>query len=330
MVRVTHYLRRPQPGVFSVERLYEDVRAWLPADIQVSVCVNRFLSRGLFRRLYDLCRAIRYRSEINHVTGDVHYLTYLLPRRRTLLTILDCVALERTRGIKHWLLWFLWYWLPEKRCGRIVVISEATRQSVLRYLRCDPDKIRVIYIMVSDEFQPSPKSLAVAQPTLLHIGITPNKNLERHAAALEGSGYKLIIVGRLSEAQRAVLLRYDVEYENYMDLDRAALVKLYQQCDALLFASTYEGFGLPIIEAQAVGRPVITSNLWSMPEVAGGAACLVDPFDVTSIRAGIDRVFGDMAYREELIDRGFENVKRFAPSIIAGQYAELYREMAKR
>ena len=76
-----------------------------------------------------------------------------------------------------------------------------------------------------------------------------------------------------------------------------------------------------------VGRPVVTSNLWSMPEVAGNAACLVDPLDVASIRAGICRVIQDSAYRERLVEAGFENVKRFQVETIAAQYANLYRSV---
>ena len=116
-------------------------------------------------------------------------------------------------------------------------------------------------------------------------------------------------------------------FKNIFDLSREELVEQYQRCDLLIFASTYEGFGLPIVEANAVGRPVVTSNLWSMPEVAGNAACLVDPLDVASIRAGICRVIQDSAYRERLVEAGFENVKRFQVEGIAAQYANLYRSV---
>src|SRR5690606_29268410 len=93
------------------------------------------------------------------------------------------------------------------------------------------------------------------------------------------------------------------------------------------FASTYEGFGMPILEAQAVGRPVLTSAAASMPDVAGDAAWLVDPFDVEAIRDGLQRMLAEPGLRERLIDRGFRNVGRFTPAIVAAAYARLYRSL---
>jgi glycosyltransferase involved in cell wall biosynthesis len=84
---------------------------------------------------------------------------------------------------------------------------------------------------------------------------------------------------------------------------------------------------MPIIEAQWVERPVVTSNCSSMPEVAGAAACLVDPFDVGSIRAGILRVINDEPYRERLIELGRENRERFSLAQVAHQYGALYERV---
>lgn len=327
---MTHFLRRPGSDAYSLERVYEDVRAYLPADIQVSTWTSRFLSRGLFGRVYDIMRARYHQGDVNHVIGDVHFLTYLLDRRRTVLTILDCVSLERLRGIKRWLLWLLWYWLPEKRCAVIVVISEATRQQVLRHLRCNPEKVTVIYCNVSEEFRPVRRPFNVSRPRLLQVGTKEHKNLERVVAGLEGIDCELIIIGPLSDAQIRALKRHRVPYENYENLSREELLEQYVRCDMVVFVSTYEGFGLPIVEANAVGRPVVTSNTWSMPEVAGQAACLVDPDDIASIRAGIYRVIEDAAYRERLVQNGFENVKRFHVETIAAQYAALYRSVHAR
>ena len=118
-----------------------------------------------------------------------------------------------------------------------------------------------------------------------------------------------------------------IEYSSVADISGAEIVREYERSDMLAFVSTYEGFGLPILEANAVGRPVITGNILSMPEVSGKAACLVDPYRIEDIRAGILRVIDDDAYREQLIAYGRENVKRFSARTIAKQYALLYEEL---
>jgi glycosyltransferase involved in cell wall biosynthesis len=100
----------------------------------------------------------------------------------------------------------------------------------------------------------------------------------------------------------------------------------YLNSDILVFASTYEGFGMPIIEAQACGVAVVTSNLSSMPEVGGKeSAVYVDPYDVLSIRNGVLKLMQEVSFREQVIARGFENVKRFDPATISNMYLELYR-----
>jgi glycosyltransferase involved in cell wall biosynthesis len=93
--------------------------------------------------------------------------------------------------------------------------------------------------------------------------------------------------------------------------------------------STYEGFGLPLVEAQAVGRPVLSSNVGPIPEVAGGGALLVDPTSVRDIRDGLDLLIRDHDVRDRLVYTGLSNVKRFRKANVASQYAALYDEMRR-
>ena len=99
----------------------------------------------------------------------------------------------------------------------------------------------------------------------------------------------------------------------------------YQQSDIILFPSLYEGFGLPIIEGQKAGRPVITSNISPLSDIAGGAAHLVNPLDHLSIRKGVQKVIDDNEYRESLCVAGLKNVKKYSSEKIAEAYLELYK-----
>ena len=162
---------------------------------------------------------------------------------------------------------------------------------------------------------------------ILHVGTDPNKNLHRVARALSGIQCQLVVVGRCDAASEGALRSAGVNWVGRTNVTDADMPSIYAQADMVLFASTYEGFGMPIIEAQATGRPVVTSRVTAMPEVAGEGACLVDPYDVASIRSGVSRVLDDASYRDYLVYRGFENVRRFEPRLIASQYARLYEEV---
>lgn len=324
---VIHFMRRPRPNMFSIERVYQDVRTDLPDDCHATVWTCGNFSNGFWPRLQDAVRARGQQADVNHVTGDVHYLALLLDPQRTVLTVHDLVSLGRLRGLKRWVFWLVWYWAPVRLSRLVVVISQSTRRQLLESVRCDPAKIRVIHNPVSDEFRPAPRPFDPLCPKILLVGTNPNKNIERVAEALSGIPCRVTIIGAPSAAQIEALARHGVDHEAWAGLSLEALVEQYVQSDMLVFASTYEGFGLPIVEAQAVGRPVVTSNILSMPEVAGDAACLVDPFDVASIRAGIVRLIQDAAYRGRLVEAGFHNAARFRGDAVAEAYAAVYREV---
>ena len=326
-MKVTFYHRKPAFGCFSVEKLFSDVRASFSDEIKYKVVVNRFFSRGVIRRLLNAVKAILYQGDINHITGDVHYISYFLRKKKTVLTILDCGAFEYLQGIKRKIFFYLWFWLPEKRVSVITVISESVKKELLQILECDPNKIRVIYCCISKLYKRKPKIFNQETPVILMIGVTENKNIYRTVDALNNINCYLNIVGNLAADQKQYLDNSGLQYETFTNLNEDEMVKMYEQADMLVFASTYEGFGLPIIEANAVGRPVVTSNVLSMPEVAGNSACLVDPYDVDSIRKGILKVIEDKEYREELVESGFINMDRFSAKKISTQYEDLYREM---
>ena len=326
-MRVVHFQRRFQPGYYSLERLFHDVRQAMPDGVACTLHVCPFVSRGFWKRLGNILDAPFHQGDANHITGDVHYLAFLLRKKRTLLTIPDCASLDRLTGWRRAVLRFFWYTLPVRRAGLVSVISEATKAELLRHVACDPAKVRVVHCCVSPTLQRDPRPFNAARPRVLQLGTGKNKNLLRVAKALAGIPCHLEIVGRLDTEQLQALQTHAIDYSTRVGLSDTDIAAAYRACDLVVFASTYEGFGLPIVEANVVGRPVVTSRLLSMPEVAGHAACLVDPFDVASLRAGIRQVIDDTAYRERLIENGYRNAARFAREAIARQYVKLYQEL---
>jgi len=328
-IRITHFMRDRRIHARSIERVYEDVRAAIPDDCTVVEWVCKNPSKGLLGRLQDAWNARRAQTRVNHVTGDTHYLTFFLDHKQTVLTIHDLGSFQNSKGFKRFILYWFWFWLPVRFARVVVVVSEKTRRVLLDAVKCESDKVVVVHNPVSDEFQFHPKKFNSAHPRILQVGTAPNKNLERIVEAIAGIDCTLTIIGPLTSAQKKTLGHYQIKYENHVGLSRLALLAQYVEADLLMFVSTYEGFGLPIIEGNAVGRPVITSALEPMSEVAADAACLVDPYDANAIRAGLMRVITDDSYRKAMIFAGYRNAQRFRASVVAARYAEIYRKIAQ-
>jgi len=327
---VTYFQRKRFPnGNFSVEFIFDDVRSRLAEKIEAKVAISSYHTQGIVKRILNIFEAYFRQSQVNHITGDIHYVGLLFHSKKTILTILDCGFMEGRGKTASFLLKLFWLYLPIKKAKFITAISEYTKNDILKYVDCNPEKIKVIPVAISTNFDLVAKEFNVHKPELLQIGGAPNKNLTRIIEAIKDMDIHLVIIGLLAETNRILLDKYHISYSNYVNLSSEQILERYISCDILLFPSTFEGFGMPILEAQAVGRPVITSNLCSMPEVGGDGVCLVDPFDVDSIKAGVSKVISDSIYRENLIEAGKQNVKRFHPDLIANMYFELYQAICK-
>jgi glycosyltransferase involved in cell wall biosynthesis len=278
----------------------------------------------------NILSARKNHADIYHVTGDIHYIVSGLPRRRTLLTIHDCVFLYSATGLKRRLLKWILLDMPVRRSLLITTISEATKKDILRYTGCPPEKVVVIPDPVSDTIHYSAATFRQEEPVILFVGTTANKNLLRTAEALHGINCRLDIVGRLSDEQQEALAEQQIRYTCQANLTDEEMAAKYTGADIVLFPSTFEGFGLPIVEGQKTGRPVITSDLSPMKDTAGAGACLVDPFDPAAIREGVQKIISDRVYREQLIAEGLRNVSRFSAETIARQYIDCYKQLLNR
>lgn len=326
MPSILHIQRRPLPTQFSVEGYFERVRAaWRDGNPPRVFQVPCF-SRGLLPRLKNILAVWRQAADVYHITGDIHYAAYLLPPKRTVLTVLDCQILERLTGWRRAVVKYFWYTLPARRAAQITVISSETKARLLECIAYPPDRIHVIPVSVSDLYQPCAKPFNSDCPRILQIGTKANKNVPRLVRALRGLNCHLDIVGPVDEQLRSLLTECGIQWTGWGRLSDEELLQRYQEADIVAFVSTSEGFGMPIVEAQRVERVCITSDCSSMPEVAGDGACLVDPQDVDSIRAGFDKVLANADYRDGLIERGRENCRRFDATQISGQFALVYEK----
>ncbi|HEU0215444.1 MAG TPA: glycosyltransferase family 1 protein [Stellaceae bacterium] len=241
----------------------------------------------------------------------------------------------------------------------IVTVSEFSRREIIDYFRIDEIRVTNTYQAVAlpanalawteDEVARLVESITGigAQEYFLFVGaIEPKKNLSRliDAYAASGSRYPLLIAGGLAwqyeeEVQRIGDERF-LSYELHGNtatprrrvrrlsyLPREHLVALMRGARALLFPSLYEGFGLPVLEAMSVGTPVMTSNVTSLPEVAGDAALLVDPLDTDDIARGIRMLDNDDDLRAALKQRGLQRAALFSPEAYQRRIAALYRSV---
>lgn len=328
--RIIFVERKPSDSV-SIERVFRQIAKDISADEFDLQFQNVPNGNGISAILKNLLFFRRRSADIYHITGDIHYISLVLPRSRTVLTIHDLIFLKRKAGLRRFVLKKFYLDLPLRKSQYITVVSQAVKDEIIRHTGIQSDRITVIENPLIDGFvSGGPKPFNADRPIILHIGTAENKNLVNLIAAVTGLNCKLRIVGQLDDKIVRSLKMNNVEYENVAGLDENQILEEYRNADIVAFCSTYEGFGLPIIEAQAMRRAVITSDIAPMNAVAGRGAVLIDPHNVSSIKSGLKRLIDDSEYRNKLIEAGAENVKRFDGKALAARYAKLYRQILSK
>jgi glycosyltransferase involved in cell wall biosynthesis len=222
--------------------------------------------------------------------------------------------------------------------AHIVTDSAFIREEILQRLPAIPaERVSVIPLGIDPHFRRFPD--VQRNSTILFVGtIARNKNVLGLIRAFgqiaeEISDATLCLCGRIGEHNyweeiRSYLLQNRLLQKRLIwkhDASKDELLRLYNESRLFILPSFYEGFGIPILEAQACGCPVITSTAASLPEVAGDAAQYCDPADPTSIARAIEKVYTSESLQHELSLRGIENAKQFSWKICATRYSELYR-----
>lgn len=240
---------------------------------------------------------------------------------------------------------FYSYYLPKyaKKAQRIVTVSEFTKQDIVDKYDIEAGKIDVAFNAADSKFQVSTveekksvkKEYTNGADYFLYVGaLHPRKNVSHLLEAFDrfksetDSDTKLLLVGReawgnqeMEGVYNSMKFKHEVIFTGRVSDE--VLVNVYGAALALVYVPFFEGFGIPIVEAQACQVPVITSNCSSMPEVLGKAGVLVDPFSVESICDGLQLLDSDVSLREQLVEKGNKNLERFDWQISADKIFEL-------
>src|SRR5262249_35870934 len=280
-----------------------------------------------------------------------HYVLPPLVACRSVVTIHDCIHLMFPQYLPNRAA--LAYArtsirMAARRATRVMTVSESSKRDILRFVDAPADKIDVIYNAYDERFSVEPREadvVRVAERYQLHDefvlyagNVKPHKNLERLLAAFHlvrqrGLDHlKLVLIGdeisKYAALRRAVhkhqLHKY-VRFLGYMPEETLAV--MYRLAGVFVFPSLYEGFGLPPLEAMASGTPVVTSNVSSLPEVAGDAAILVDPYDPNAIADGIYRVLTDADLRKDLRRKGVARAGMFSWEQSVRRVRRIYGEV---
>lgn len=252
---------------------------------------------------------------INHISGECHYCIIGLINNRNVLTIHDLSSFIYTKfKLKRFILKLIYFYIPIFLTNKIICISEKTKNEILSELtflkNSIAKKLFVIHNSLSNDYKYHPKKLNDSLK-ILQIGTNWNKNVENVIKACNNN-WGLIIVGPLTKTQLNLLNKHNIKYSNYVNVSEKNLLNLYVDCDVVTFCSYYEGFGMPIIESQAIGRPVITSKIQPLIEISNGSSILVNPNNTTEICMALKSILNSEKY-EEIVNKGLENVKRFNP-----------------
>jgi glycosyltransferase involved in cell wall biosynthesis len=288
--------------------------------------LTKYTLSGYSKIFKDIYNIRKLNPDVFHITGGCNHIAAFLPPSKTLITVHDIGHyLYGLNGVKRFIYKIFFCSIPFFIARKISVISENTKTDLITHFKFCENKIKLIPNSYNKIFNIPTKHFNSKKPKILQVGTKPYKNVERLIKSIKGLDIILILIGKLSAEQLDLLKMNSVEFENYYNIELIKLAELYKSADICTFISIGEGFGVPIIEAQASGTPLITSNIPPMSDVAGLGAVKVSPFDLSDIRNGIVNLIENESLRTNLIELGYENSKKYSDDNIREQYLNFYR-----
>jgi glycosyltransferase involved in cell wall biosynthesis len=233
-----------------------------------------------------------------------------------------------------------------QKAKEIIVPTESTRRDLINTLKVKENKIKIIPdgftapVIIKDKKKDYLKNkYGISDKYFFYIGrFAPHKNINGLIDAFYlfklkyGAKYQLVLAGKkdkdyssLIKRVKKLKLEKDIIFSGFIDDSDLGIV--YQKALILLLPSFYEGFGLPVLEAMSVGTPVLTSNISSLPEIAGDAALFVDPEDKKAMAEGINKILSNNKFTKSLVQKGYEQAKKFSWRKMAKETLKVYNSL---
>ena len=323
-----------------------NVKEQINYDIKIKQ--NKFISYKIYSILTQKLK-ISHNFLMNTKSDIYHFFNFIIPKNikgKVIVTIYDTVffsAPETMGGMKT----ISEYKYAAERSDLIITISESAKADIIKHFNIDEKKIKIVtpgidlqkysYKYSESELENIRKKYNLPKNYILYLGtIEPRKNIERIVKAFKkykkeiNDDLKLVIVGRKGWKYDNIMklieaMGTDIIITGYIDEEDK--VPIYKLAQIFVFPSLYEGFGMPILEAMASKTPVITSNISSMPEVAGNAGMLVDPFNENEIFEAYKKILSDDELKKEMVQKGLEQAKKFEWKKSVEMLEKIYEEI---
>lgn len=343
--RLLHYLQDvPTEHEFIALMKPEDVAGWRSKSehFRAVACIYKEFT---FAEQLQLLRQIRsLKPDLVHFAFPQQPVLY---RGKTVTTIHDLTTLRFDNPSKNRVVFKVkqrvYGWVVKqavKKASAVIAISEFVRQDVLHYTHVDASKVTRIYES-ADHIDEPPTPLPDLQNKqfIMYVGRpTPHKNLERLIKAFEllraqHPSLHLVLAGKKDDNYRRIEAnvqqkgRKNIVFTDFVT--ESQLRWLYENCQAYIFPSLSEGFGLPGLEAMRHGAPVVSSDATCLPEVYGDAARYFDPLDVQAIADAINEVLTNKELRMQLTSKGHEQAKKYSWSHMAEETLAVYEQVLK-